>query len=246
MAYGQAAEFSAKELLDFESELMSSPDDSALALTAAQPVSQPSASSSVSASAQLAPQEDNQAATLAAAAATATQAASAALAASPATVEAPVSETQGVSTEEQHLQSHLKLMGSSELTPEAFMQLHAALSHAQEGLADDEEGEPLDLETLMRSKPTVSSALSALQQQAAQAATIEDAEAAKACGIGVRTVTASASAPESMEQTPIGEDVSASAPVAIEPLAPEDQLTAPAPQINCICQHKLSYQGLHA
>ena len=110
------------------------------------------------------------------------------------------------------------------------MQLHAALSHAQEGLADDEEGEPLDLETLMRSKPTVSSALSALQQQAAQAATIEDAEAAKACGIGVRTVTASASAPESMEQTPIGEDVSASAPVAIEPLAPEDQLTAPAPQ----------------
>ena len=226
----EAAEFSAKELLDFESELMSSPDDSALALTAAQPVSQPSASSSVSASAQLAPQEDNQAATLAAAAATATQAASAALAASPATVEAPVSETQGVSTEEQHLQSHLKLMGSSELTPEAFMQLHAALSHAQEGLADDEEGEPLDLETLMRSKPTVSSALSALQQQAAQAATIEDAEAAKACGIGVRTVTASASAPESMEQTPIGEDVSASAPVAIEPLAPEDQLTAPAPQ----------------
>ena len=226
----EAAEFSAKELLDFESELMSSPDDSALALTAAQPVSQPSASSSVSASAQLAPQEDNQAATLAVAAATATQAASAALAASPATVEAPVSETQGVSTEEQHLQSHLKLMGSSELTPEAFMQLHAALSHAQEGLADDEEGEPLDLETLMRSKPTVSSALSALQQQAAQAATIEDAEAAKACGIGVRTVTASASAPESMEQTPIGEDVSASAPVAIEPLAPEDQLTAPAPQ----------------
>ena len=226
----EAAEFSAKELLDFESELMSSPDDSALALTAAQPVSQPSASSSVSASAQLAPQEDNLAATLAAAAATATQAASAALAASPATVEAPVSETQGVSTEEQHLQSHLKLMGSSELTPEAFMQLHAALSHAQEGLADDEEGEPLDLETLMRSKPTVSSALSALQQQAAQAATIEDAEAAKACGIGVRTVTASASAPESMEQTPIGEDVSASAPVAIEPLAPEDQLTAPAPQ----------------
>ena len=228
----EAAEFSAKELLDFESELMSSPDDSALALTAAQPVSQPSASSSssVSASAQLAPQEDNQAAMLAAAAATATQAASAALAASPATVEAPVSETQGVSTEEQHLQSHLKLMGSSELTPEAFMQLHAALSHAQEGLADDEEGEPLDLETLMRSKPTVSSALSALQQQAAQAATIEDAEAAKACGIGVRTVTASASAPESMEQTPIGEDVSASAPVAIEPLAPEDQLTAPAPQ----------------
>lgn len=226
----EAAEFSAKELLDFESELMSSPDDSALALTAAQPVSQPSASSGVSASAQLAPQEDNQAATLAAAAATATQAASAALAASPATVEAPVSETQGVSTEEQHLQSHLKLMGSSELTPEAFMQLHAALSHAQEGLADDEEGEPLDLETLMRSKPTVSSALSALQQQAAQAATIEDAEAAKACGIGVRTVTASASAPESMEQTPIGEDVSASAPVAIEPLAPEDQLTAPAPQ----------------
>ena len=230
----EAAEFSAKELLDFESELMSSPDDSALALTAAQPVSQPSASSSVSASvsdsAQLAPQEDNQAAMLAAAAATATQAASAALAASPATVEAPVSETQGVSTEEQHLQSHLKLMGSSELTPEAFMQLHAALSHAQEGLADDEEGEPLDLETLMRSKPTVSSALSALQQQAAQAATIEDAEAAQACGIGVRTVTASASAPESMEQTPIGEDVSASAPVAIEPLAPEDQLTAPAPQ----------------
>lgn len=226
----EAAEFSAKELLDFESELMSSPDDSALALTAAQPVSQPSASSSVSASVQLAPQEDNQAAMLAAAAATATQAASAALAASPATVEAPVSETQGVSTEEQHLQSHLKLMGSSELTPEAFMQLHAALSHAQEGLADDEEGEPLDLETLMRSKPTVSSALSALQQQAAQAATIEDAEAAKACGIGVRTVTASASAPESMEQTPIGEDVSASAPVAIEPLAPEDQLTAPAPQ----------------
>ena len=230
----EAAEFSAKELLDFESELMSSPDDSALALTAAQPVSQPSASSSVSASvsasAQLAPQEDNQAAMLAAAAATATQAASAALTASPATVEAPVSETQGVSTEEQHLQSHLKLMGSSELTPEAFMQLHAALSHAQEGLADDEEGEPLDLETLMRSKPTVSSALSALQQQAAQAATIEDAEAAKACGIGVRTVTASASAPESMEQTPIGEDVSASAPVAIEPLAPEDQLTAPAPQ----------------
>lgn len=68
------------------------------------------------------------------------------------------------STEEQYLQSHLNLHNGAELTPEKFKQLHAALVKEQENLDDDEEGESLDLAALMRTKPTVASALYALRK----------------------------------------------------------------------------------
>lgn len=105
----------------------------------------------------------------------------------------PLSASDNRSTEEQHLQSRL-LMGS-ELNAESFMQLHAALAEAQENVgADVEDGDTLDLDALMRTKPTVSSALSALQQQSeAQAAALSAASAAAASA-------AAAPAPQSYPQ----------------------------------------------